>query len=254
MKIYFETSGQGEDIVLLHGWTQTHKIMSPIVNFLKDKYRVTNFDLPGMGGSDWDESIQTIHDIADRILPHLPASARIIGWSFGGLVAKSIASRYPERVKQFIGVAATPKFIESSDWPGFPAPGFAEVFKDMPKIGLKNLLRDCYYDEFSQAVGTRNEKIDTLMSYAEDYDLDILFRGYHICDAADLRDEFSSISCPMDLIFGEKDAAVPLEAHGNIQSLNGNTNIHVIKEGKHLPFWTHEDEFNNLLHKVLEVA
>jgi pimeloyl-[acyl-carrier protein] methyl ester esterase len=95
MTIYKETHGHGKDIVILHGWGCDQSYMQPIVDQLKDRYRVTNVDLPGRGKSDWQPNIKTIHDMADYVLPDLPENAIYIGWSFGGLISVSIAARHP---------------------------------------------------------------------------------------------------------------------------------------------------------------
>jgi len=102
MSIFKEVVGQGQDIVILHGWSCNHRMMQPVVNQLSARYRITAVDLPGTGQSDWAPETQSIHDIADQLLPELPAHAIYIGWSFGGLTSISIAARYPERVKRFI--------------------------------------------------------------------------------------------------------------------------------------------------------
>src|SRR5689334_4068938 len=117
MHVYKQVTGQGDDVVLLHGWGCDHRYMQPIADALNTSYRVTNVDLPGRGQSHWEDHITNIHDIADLVLPYLPQQATYIPWSFGGLVTLSIASRYPERVKRIIGVTTSPRFVEDTNWP-----------------------------------------------------------------------------------------------------------------------------------------
>ena len=42
--------GEGEDVVLLHGWGQNIEMMSPLGKNIENK-RITILDLPGFGGS-----------------------------------------------------------------------------------------------------------------------------------------------------------------------------------------------------------
>jgi pimeloyl-[acyl-carrier protein] methyl ester esterase len=147
MKIYTEINGSGQDIVILHGWGCNHYHMRSMANHLAKHFRVTNVNLPGSGLSDWG-NIKNINDIADAVLTVLPESAIYIGWSFGGLVAASIAALYPERVKRFIGIATTPKFVEDDNWPGLPKPGFKAGFSVTNKQEFEALLRGFIDVEF----------------------------------------------------------------------------------------------------------
>jgi pimeloyl-[acyl-carrier protein] methyl ester esterase len=254
VSIYKKVDGQGKDLVLLHGWSQNHKSMQPIMNFLKNNYHVTSFDLPGAGESDWHPEIQTIHDMADQLLNDLPENAIYIGWSFGGLIGISIAASYPNRVSHFIGIGTTPKFVADSNWPGVPQPGFQVVVEqEVNAKGLKNFLREYYNSEFA-AFDPKPENYFNLLDSLDDadkFDMDIYSKAIKICDATDLRKEFKSLKCPVDLIFGDLDEAVPVTQHECIKKLNPAVKIHVIPGAHHIPFWTHPKQFNELLQQIL---
>ncbi|NNM58834.1 MAG: alpha/beta fold hydrolase [Legionellales bacterium] len=82
MSIFKIETGQGENIVLVHGWGCDLRQMQPLVEQLSNRYCVTNIDLPGRGQSSWEPQIHTIHDIADYLLPSLPQEKAVyIGWS-----------------------------------------------------------------------------------------------------------------------------------------------------------------------------
>ena len=251
MKIFKETIGQGEEVAILHGWGIDHRYMQPIVNFLKSRFHITNVDLPGRGQSEWPSSIHTIHDIADLLLPYLPKKAIYIGWSFGGLVSMSIAARYPERIKKLIGIATTPKFLEDDTWAGNAKPGFYAAVLEVEKIGAKKFFHGVFEKEFADfdpkpPLYHELLEIDNLL----DYDLEIFAKGVHIADTTDLRKEFRSIQCPIDLIFGEFDPCIPLQAVAAMQKLNPNIHTHVIPHAKHFLFWTHPQEVNHLLNTI----
>jgi pimeloyl-[acyl-carrier protein] methyl ester esterase len=254
MTIYKKIQGHGKDIVILHGWGCDHRYMQPIADLLKDRYCVTNVDLPGRGKSDWQSTIKTIHDMADCLLPELPENAIYIGWSFGGLVSMSIAARYPERVQRFIGVATTPKFIEDNNWPGIPNPGFKSAFGEITKSGYKEFMCIHYESEFTNFDPKPEAYYKLLAILAEEphCDIDILLKGVNICDAADLRNEFHLLSNKIDLIMGEHDSAIPNSSHNKIKQLNSRTNMHVIPSANHIIFWTHPNEFNETLEKILQ--
>ncbi len=255
MKIFKQISGQGEDVVLLHGWGCDHRHMQPIADQLSGRYRVTNVDLPGCGQSDWHDSIETIRDFADQLLPHLPKQAIYIGWSFGGLVSMSIGARYPERMKRFIGIGTIPKFVTGDDWEAIPQPGFKKVFEEgISKVGFKKFLED-YYDVEFQNIDPKPaayHKLLKLLDETDNVDMDVLYKGVEIVDNADLRAEFAALQCPIDLIFGGKDNSIPTVTHENVKKLNPAANIHIIKDSNHMSFWTYPDEFNAILETILD--
>jgi pimeloyl-[acyl-carrier protein] methyl ester esterase len=250
--IFKSSAGKGKELVILHGCGCDHQHMQPVADHLSHRYHVSSFDLPGRGKSAWDSRIETIHDIADQLLPHLPAQATYVGWSFGGLITMSIASRFPERVNRIVGITTTPKFIEAENWPGFPQPGFGAFFKEINNIGVKQFLTQYYDNEFSHCQEKPKTYHDLLEILNHDVsDVDILLKGIHICDQTDLRNEFSAIQCPIDLILGSKDDSVNIESISNIKALNPRVSISVIPEAKHMPFWTHQEAFNKMLDSVL---
>jgi len=254
MSIYKNVVGHGKDIVLIHGWGCDHRHMAPIADMLTKNYRVTNIDLPGIGKSTWNSNIKNIHNFADILLPHLPEQAIYIPWSFGGLVTISLAARHRSRVEKIIGITTSPKFIEDKNWPGVPLPGFKEIFSNMMrKIGFKAFFEGFYDSEFSD-IDPKPEnyfKLKKMLVNLPPEKLEILLEGINICDTADLRSEFQSLSCPIDFILGGKDESIPVASHEHIKQLNSNLNLHVILEAKHMPFWTHPKLFQEELKKCL---
>lgn len=256
MNIFKKTVGSGKDVLILHGWGGIdHKYMQPIVEQLASRYRVTSIDLPGQGQSSWHPDIQNMDDIADQLLSSLPKQAIYIGWSFGGAVAMSIAARYPERINQLIGIGTTPKFVASDYWPGVPRPGFQASF--IPAIeenGWSTFIRgwvDFEFADFESKPTKYHDLISMLDKDVPKVNTDILFKGVYIIDATDLRKPFQSIACPIDLIMGEQDDAIPIECHEVIKQLNPKVSIRTIPKAKHMPFWTHPHEFSETLNHIL---
>jgi len=251
MTIYSETQGSGPDVVLLHGWGANLHYMKPLATHLENNFTVTNINLPGQGGSDW-QAIESIDDMADQILTVVPESAIYIGWSMGGLVAASIAARFPNRVKHFIGIATTPKFVEDGDWPGLPEPGFQAGFNMKTNEEVKAAMQDQINAEFQGLESKEKERQNLLkLNRTLDLDISVCTAGIKILDALDFRPQYSQISCPMDLILGENDAYVLPGSYPLMQTLNPNLNIHIISNAQHMLLSTHAEELYRVLDTIL---
>lgn len=254
MSIYIDKQGQGEPVVLLHGGGCTHRHMQPIVGLLKNDYQVLNVDIPGHGRSGWNDDINNIYDIADELMAVLPEEAIYIGWSYGGLLSLSIAARYPQRVKRLIGISTTPKFIESDDWPGFPKPGFKVIIDEMKIQGHKNFFKSMLANEFADYDPKPAAFFEMLEHYeeSEEADLGAFSVSINICDDTDLREEFSQIRCPIDLILSDNDECVPVRQHALLSKLNDSVAIHLIPDSRHAVFQTNRAEFERVLTGLLK--
>ncbi len=254
MNVFIETVGQGQDVVLLHGCADNHFFLTPIRDQLAKDHRVTWLDQPGIGNSVWQPQIETCQGMAEALMPLLPEKAIYIGWSYGGLLATAIASLYPDRVKHIVLLASTPRFIEDNHWPGVPKPGFYGTL--MPEIrqkGLSTFLNAFIDQEFAE-FDPKPEAFHQTKSYfpADDQvDVVALSKRLKLVDQTDLRQAFTQLKCPIDLIFGELDSAVPTELHSHITALNANARKHIIAGGQHMPFATHPTEFNKVLARIL---
>lgn len=107
INIHYQTSGQGPDLVLIHGVTGNMAFwhLSVLPALIKD-FRVTTYDLRGHGYSDTSPSGYTSADMAADVcglLDHLDiGQAYLLGHSFGGVIALHTAMLYPERVSNLI--------------------------------------------------------------------------------------------------------------------------------------------------------
>ena len=98
MSIYYKVIGEGYPIVMLHGWTLDHQVMLHAMEPLFEKrseWKRIYIDLPGMGHSEPNTSIQNSDDMLKEVLRLLdeiiPNQEFIIcGYSYGGYIARAI--------------------------------------------------------------------------------------------------------------------------------------------------------------------
>lgn len=100
--IAYEEAGEGQPIVLLHGYCGSHQYWDEIMPSLSKKNRVIALDLPGHGASSAIEGEYSMEQLAAgvaELLDELKLSqVHLFGHSLGGYVSLAFAERYSERL------------------------------------------------------------------------------------------------------------------------------------------------------------
>ncbi len=100
--LYYEESGQGTPILLVHGFPLNHTIWQPIVPRLGKCSRVITPDLRGFGKSPAPGGTYSMRLLAEDLLHLLDRleieKAVVVGHSMGGYVALAFAKAYPQRL------------------------------------------------------------------------------------------------------------------------------------------------------------
>lgn len=102
--IHYDKAGNGEPLVLIHGFCENNTCFNKQVLLLKEHCTVITLDLPGAGksASTQNTSVETMADAVAQLLETLHITeANIIGHSMGGYVTLAMAKKYPDLVKRF---------------------------------------------------------------------------------------------------------------------------------------------------------
>lgn len=106
LNINYIVEGQGEPIIVLHGWGANINTILSIVNILKDRYRVYALDLPGFGESQEPNEVIGSFEYAEIVKKFMEVKgikrAHLIGHSFGGKISIILGSKYPELVNKIV--------------------------------------------------------------------------------------------------------------------------------------------------------
>lgn len=101
MEVRFKTTGQGADVVLLHGWGCDHTIWDGVQKHLEGRFRVTSIDFPGFGRSSEPPAPWGVDDYTEWFEGFLAERGIekpiLVGHSFGGRVSLVYGSRNPVR-------------------------------------------------------------------------------------------------------------------------------------------------------------
>lgn len=112
-KLYYETAGSGEPLVLSHAGFVDSRMWDDQWAEFAQHYRVIRFDMRGMGQSDPVRAPLSRREDLRRLLDHLNVErAALLGCSMSGEMVIDFALEHPERVAALIAVSAVPSGFE----------------------------------------------------------------------------------------------------------------------------------------------
>jgi pimeloyl-ACP methyl ester carboxylesterase len=118
MKIEVAEVGNGVPLVYLHGFADVHAASTGFLPFhqeLAKSFRLIAPAAPACAGSEEDESIESIDDVAFRYIELLDElgldRVHLAGACFGGWIAAELAVRHPERIRKLALIGASGLFI-----------------------------------------------------------------------------------------------------------------------------------------------
>lgn len=108
--IYYEIHGQGEPLLLLHGYTLSSKSWLDYVKDFEEEYEIYLIDLTGHGKSEMfkeDLSIKSVAEDLNALVHYLNLDKiKAIGFSFGGDVLYQLALINPPLIESMITIGA----------------------------------------------------------------------------------------------------------------------------------------------------
>lgn len=109
-RMYYEVSGWGTPVVMLHGGYADSDIWDIESFLLSFKYKVITLDSRGHGRTNDTNAPITYEQMADDTLALLDklniSRAHFVGWSDGAVIASHIAATQPARVNQLVLIGA----------------------------------------------------------------------------------------------------------------------------------------------------
>jgi hypothetical protein len=119
-QIHYVIGGQGDPVVLLHGWPETWYSWHHVMPALAPNYTVIAPDLPGLGDSSKPATGydgKTVADVIHQLVTQLGfKTIFLVGHDIGTQVAYSYASVYPTEVRKLVVMELTiPGFIPQEE-------------------------------------------------------------------------------------------------------------------------------------------
>ncbi|MFS0920552.1 alpha/beta fold hydrolase [Brevibacillus sp. 179-C 1.1 NHS] len=106
-RFYYEVEGEGEPLLLIHGFNLDTRLWDAQMQEFAQAYKVVRFDIRGFGKTLATEVPFTLYDDVKAVLQGLGIEkAHVAGLSFGGMVALEFALAYPQMVNSLILVSS----------------------------------------------------------------------------------------------------------------------------------------------------
>lgn len=160
-KIFYEDTGSGRPLLLLHGNTASSRMFAPIVPRLAERYRVVTMDFLGCGQSEriekwhedlwvqWGEQAAALCDFLEL------KDVNCIGSSGGALAAINLALAHEDRIHavvadSFEGIRADPSLTEQ-----------IRIGRDTAKrdAGFHSMLRAMHGDDWESVLDADTEAV-----------------------------------------------------------------------------------------------
>lgn len=234
VKTAFRHSGNGRDVILLHGWGQNMFMMSKIEEHLSPSFSVWNLDFPGHGESDVVPEAWGVNDytafLSDFITEFRIEDPILIAHSFGCRMAIRYASRYPVRKMCLTGAAGIR-----------PALSNKQNMKTRMYKAAKWALKTTHQDELLKKLQDR--------SGSEDYRnaKGVMRPTFVKVVNDDVTDILKDVKCSVLLVWGDQDNAAPLWMGQMMEKMMPDAGLAIFEGDDHWAYWHQPDRFNRVL-------
>jgi pimeloyl-[acyl-carrier protein] methyl ester esterase len=250
MSFHVRVQGQGQDLVLLHGWAMHGGVFDELLPSLTTQYRVHCIDLPGHGQSRYHGEMNSLQQLAAAVLPHVPENAIVLGWSLGGQVALQLAQQMPLRALML--VSTTPRFVAGDNWQsGMPEETFAQFFARLHENHGRTVqdFLNLQVRGDAHAAVTLSSLKHSLLQYPAV--TEALYDGLNILRDTDLRSILASIKKPALVISGEYDRITHPDAGEYLAHTLPFAQFALCRRAGHAPFISHRDWFMEQLQQFV---
>lgn len=257
--IHYQDFGEKSDktIILIHGYTASTVSWAATAKPLAKKgFRVIALDLVGFGFSgkpkSFDYTINSQARMVERLMDRLGIGrATVVGHSYGGAVAATLALDYPERIEKLVSVAGVidNTFKEDPMMSIARTPGLGEfvtMFLTDSRRFVVHRMKGLIAPENHHII-TKN-RVDhyhrALRSAETQFGMLQIARNW---DADRIKRDASLIKQPTLLVWGDKDPVIPLWMGEYMYDRILQSRLVVFKNCGHLPAEERADTFLDLL-------
>ncbi|WP_409269123.1 alpha/beta fold hydrolase [Massilia sp. BHUDP2] len=261
-ELYYYEQGQGQPVVLIHGWPLSHRMWeSQIAALAENGYRAIAYDRRGFGqsgrptgGYDYDtfaadlDALMTQLDLRDAVLA---------GFSMGGgEVARYIGHYGSERVSKAMLLGAVPPFLlKTGDNPEGVDKSVFDGMLEAVRNDRIAFLGDFFYNFYNLDKDGKDGQ--ELVAFSKWIAWEASPLATEQCINAfggtDFRADLAKFDIPTLVVHGDADHIVPLEVSGQrSHAMVAGSRLEVVKGAPHGFAATHAARLNTLMLEFLK--
>ena len=250
---HYIEKGEGEVIILLHGFFYDSYLWDSNIEVLAKQFKVYAVDLWGFGYSTREPLDYGYQLYSDQVLMFMDAlgiqKASLAGQSMGGGTAIWFCVQHRQRVNRLI-------LIDAAGVPhGLPLTG---KFFNLPMVGefflgLKNnlirrknladvfiynkeLITDSYFENVTRfhKIKDTTERMLTIL------------RKKFFHTLSDQLEQLSQLDVPILIVWGREDKAIPLQKGQEMHKILKDSRFEILDNAGHVPNYECAEEFNKL--------
>ena len=241
-------TGKKIPIVFIHGVALTHKIWQPQLDYFNNKTTIA-YDILGHGKTPLNKSNISFDDFSEQLINLLNElnfdKIHLIGFSIGSLIARNFAIRYNDRLKSLTLLGSIFKRSEEQQ----------NIVNDRFNLAKKNLklskqaLKRWFTDEYLEKNPDTYEKISSIL---ERNNMENFLKVYKLFVFHKNDENFKKIKVNTLVMTGENDVGSTVDMSKKLSALISNSQLKVIKNGKHLCGIECADDVNMTINNFIE--
>ena len=250
-KIYYRIIGEGNPVMLVHGFGEDGTVWKNQVEFLKDKFRIIIPDLPGSGKSELIEnsSIEDMAEVLHQIIHEEDIDHCVmIGHSMGGYITLAFAEMYWNHLSAF-GLFHSSAYADSKEKITTRQKGIEFINEH----GAFAFLKTATPNLFSPLTKAENPGlIDKQINSLDNFSPAALVSYYEaMISRPDRTAILLQATVPVLFIIGKYDNAVPTEDSLQQCHLPEKSYIHMLNQSGHMGMLEEPQQSNQILEKFL---
>ena len=250
--VHYSVLGQGQPVILVHGFGEDHRVWDLQAAQLQKRFMLILPDLPGSGASPLNDDVSmdnlaaSLHAILEE---EKLDSLAMLGHSMGGYVTLAFAEKYPNMLKAFGLVHST-------------AAADNEEKKETRKKGIQ-FIKVHGSHEFMKATSpnlfsshTKHHNpglVDVLINQYKDMDPQALIAYYEaMMQRPDRKEVLKNFNRPVLFLAGEEDSAIPYDQVMQQSRIPLLSYLHVLHLSGHMGMWEEPNESSFILEEFIK--
>ena len=235
-------------IVLIHGVGLTHEIWQPQLDYFKD-YTTLSYDILGHGKTPLNIKNISFDSFSEQLLNLINElkfdKIHLVGFSIGSLIARNFAIKHNNLLQSLTLLGSMYK--RSEEQQKIVNNRFALAKKNL-KLSRKALTR-WFTDKYLEENPNTYEKISSIL---EKNNMENFLKVYELFVLHKNDENFQNIKVNTLVMTGENDVGSTVDMSKKLSEVISNSQLKVIKDGKHLCGIECADDVNKTIKEFIE--